>query len=610
MSRWPSSTSSATQLAAHRRRARAGARRGAARRARPSRRPSARSPSGPSDGRASDERAGPRSRSEQRGGRGSAAEAPARPRRARRPRRRVARGASRRSPIRARRRAAWPTGIPILLFPLRLETRFKRPPAGQPQLWVRVYPDDCLVDGFEESLTETGGRQRRRLLGRGLAGRRRRGAGARRLARAGRGRTGRAGRAGSSAAPAAEPDRQAARGDADDRAARHRRAGPAARRGRDLLGGGRGAAAATRRPLAAGVDGLEARVGAAAGHGDRRDTRPSTSRPAARRAHARPTRRSRCAVLQAHRTPTTCARTTSWSSAPRVDAAARTLRAPRATTTRRGDPPVELGSPVRGAADRRPRPERAPRQRAGSTPDHPTRCRSPTTCAWMFDFERALEVGMAFRFDLTAAAGRGRLRAAASCSACGSATPPSRGARRSSACSSTTSTAARAWSCCRRARRPTTPRAAARATRGATTRTRASDPSSSSSRSTSARADPLLRRDGQWLADAPRAARRPRPAHPGRGRDRPAPRPARCRSRCGRPPLGYLMERCWSRCSPTTTVAATRQFFTRYVSGRGPLPALRIGVQPYGIQPPTRSAGLPGSTSAIEAAACRATVHA
>ena len=44
--------------------------------------------------------------------------------------------------------------IPVLLFPLRLETRFKTV-NEQPQLWVRVYPDDCLVDSFEEMLSET-----------------------------------------------------------------------------------------------------------------------------------------------------------------------------------------------------------------------------------------------------------------------------------------------------------------------------------------------------------------------------------------------------------------------------------------------------------------------
>lgn len=41
---------------------------------------------------------------------------------------------------------------PILLFPLRLETRFKKIGA-QNQLWVRVYPDDCNVIRKEPNLT-------------------------------------------------------------------------------------------------------------------------------------------------------------------------------------------------------------------------------------------------------------------------------------------------------------------------------------------------------------------------------------------------------------------------------------------------------------------------
>ncbi len=49
--------------------------------------------------------------------------------------------------------------IPVMLFPLRLETRFKQvnTAAGVPQnqLWVRVYPDECLVDTFEETLSDT-----------------------------------------------------------------------------------------------------------------------------------------------------------------------------------------------------------------------------------------------------------------------------------------------------------------------------------------------------------------------------------------------------------------------------------------------------------------------
>jgi hypothetical protein len=46
-----------------------------------------------------------------------------------------------------------PDGLPVLLFPLRLETRFGggTPPS---ELWVRVFPDDCLVDDFEEQLSD------------------------------------------------------------------------------------------------------------------------------------------------------------------------------------------------------------------------------------------------------------------------------------------------------------------------------------------------------------------------------------------------------------------------------------------------------------------------
>lgn len=47
---------------------------------------------------------------------------------------------------------------PILLLPLRLETRFKSIPEGgttRHQLWVRAYPDDCSIDTFEETLSES-----------------------------------------------------------------------------------------------------------------------------------------------------------------------------------------------------------------------------------------------------------------------------------------------------------------------------------------------------------------------------------------------------------------------------------------------------------------------
>ncbi len=49
--------------------------------------------------------------------------------------------------------------FPILLFPVRLETRFKtvsgRDNRESQELWVRVYPDDCSIDTFEATLSKT-----------------------------------------------------------------------------------------------------------------------------------------------------------------------------------------------------------------------------------------------------------------------------------------------------------------------------------------------------------------------------------------------------------------------------------------------------------------------
>ncbi|MBS3775215.1 MAG: hypothetical protein KGY70_08510 [Bacteroidales bacterium] len=48
---------------------------------------------------------------------------------------------------------------PVLLVPLRIETRFKKVRdeyrREKDQLWVRVYPDDCSIDTFEETLSES-----------------------------------------------------------------------------------------------------------------------------------------------------------------------------------------------------------------------------------------------------------------------------------------------------------------------------------------------------------------------------------------------------------------------------------------------------------------------
>jgi hypothetical protein len=44
---------------------------------------------------------------------------------------------------------------PILLFPVRLETRFVTNVTGRRELLVRIYPDECLIDSFEPDLSES-----------------------------------------------------------------------------------------------------------------------------------------------------------------------------------------------------------------------------------------------------------------------------------------------------------------------------------------------------------------------------------------------------------------------------------------------------------------------
>jgi hypothetical protein len=52
-----------------------------------------------------------------------------------------------------------PNDAPILLFPVRLETRFKKitvPGAAvRHQLWVRIFPDECSIDTFDEVLSQS-----------------------------------------------------------------------------------------------------------------------------------------------------------------------------------------------------------------------------------------------------------------------------------------------------------------------------------------------------------------------------------------------------------------------------------------------------------------------
>ncbi len=95
-------------------------------------------------------------------------------------------------------------------------------------------------------------------------------------------------------------------------------------------------------------------------------------------------------------------------------------------------------------------------------------------------------------------------------------------------------------------------------------------------------ADPAARPDGQWLAEALGLAT---DAVAGlRHADGFDQRDVRAMQTLLWPAtLGYLLATMLHGVVSQETIADTRRFFTRYVSGRGAVPALRIGDQPYGI---------------------------
>ncbi|MGN6274765.1 MAG: hypothetical protein ACTHNP_02395 [Solirubrobacterales bacterium] len=98
--------------------------------------------------------------------------------------------------------------------------------------------------------------------------------------------------------------------------------------------------------------------------------------------------------------------------------------------------------------------------------------------------------------------------------------------------------------------------------------------------------DPDEKRDGQWLAEALGID----PAqltgiHGAGGLDQ---QRARAMQRALWPAtLGYWMDKMLTPVFGDETVAETRAFFTGWVSGRGPVPAVQIGGQAYGVLPTT-----------------------
>ena len=105
-------------------------------------------------------------------------------------------------------------------------------------------------------------------------------------------------------------------------------------------------------------------------------------------------------------------------------------------------------------------------------------------------------------------------------------------------------------------------------------------------------ADPMQKQDGQWLAESLGID----PAfvatvHASGGTDQAQARAMQ--TALWPATLGYWMNTLFTPTAGTTsifsdsTIEQTRAFFTLYVSGRGAIPAIRIGGQPYGILPTT-----------------------
>ena len=99
-------------------------------------------------------------------------------------------------------------------------------------------------------------------------------------------------------------------------------------------------------------------------------------------------------------------------------------------------------------------------------------------------------------------------------------------------------------------------------------------------------ADPMAKLDGDWLTtlmgiDPATFAK----VHGSDGRDQMLARAMQCA--LWPATLGYWMDKMLTPVFSDAAVDDTRWFFNSYVSGRGAVPALRIGGQPYGLLPTT-----------------------
>lgn len=473
----------------------------------------------------------------------------------------------------------WSDRFPILLFPLRLETRFKTSDAGQPQLWVRVYPDTCLIDTFEESLTEQevanarvfwasvwragGDESLEREAWREL------------VAAHGSGRAGWIVRQYQPLNPNEKPIKDSptdilliitAPGPLPAEAITYWHA--VWKAGDNI----------TAQQEA--YDELEGALGSETAREMKERYQPINLADSPAAPRTRSDVQVKIAVLQLTPLEDLQTRRTSWSSAPRVN-----LLPDRFVLIaygRMGSPLVEIGRPIRTPLIAGPDPNAPPDQQLKPVDDT---LQIPDEMAWMFNFEKALEVGMALRVDLTnAQASDGFERVIVL--GLRLADAPQMGQQNLEGLLGHHLYSRTGLEILPQG---TPTNNTEKSGSGYSFR---DDPDATfdvffkQTPQYSLETDPLLRRDGQWLAHLlglqhelvqhiPNAG----------GRDQSEARAMQIALWQGT--LGYMMKTLMVPVFSSQDISNTRAFFTRYVSGRGPLPALRIGTQPYGILPTT-----------------------
>lgn len=479
-----------------------------------------------------------------------------------------------------------PDSSPILLFPLRLETRFKDGPEGQPQLWVRVFPDTCLIDTFEPSLTEqetANARQFWAAVWRAGGDETLERAAWRDLAAAHS--SGRAGWIVRKYLPQNPGDKPVKDSPADVLLIipAYAPLPPEAAAYWGSVWRAEGDAPAQQAAYAA----LEAALGAEPARTLTETYPPFNLADPPPAGYTRATAPLKVAVLQLAPPEAEPARRSSWSSAPRFDLLPE--RFVLLAYAGAGPPKVEIGRPVRTPLIAGPDPNAPPDRQLQPVDDT---LQIPDELAWMFDFERALEAGMAFRFDLTPAQARDGFERVIVL-----------GVRLADSAASGRARFEQLLEHHLFSRpgleiipqgRPTN-----NTEKTASGYSFRDDPEATFDvfyRQTpqyTLENDPLLRRDGQWLAellglDHDFARRIPNAG----GRDQLEARALQIALWPGT--LGYMMKTLLDPVFSAQDIDRTRAFFTRYVSGRGPLPALRIGAQPYGILPTTAFGRLNG----------------